>query len=1080
MLFRSPDSQPFTVVVAPSNVRSSQAEINFSFTISALANVDNGVFELNIPEEFPAPTLTLTSAGFIEAKGGTGVELATPISINQRTITITVTKMIRGQIFTLSYNRVTAPDRPGEYVFVAKGKSKADANLQEVKEQAKVTVISASDGAGRATIQPNEASAGAIGQQFAITFIADAVMDGGAISVTIPDGWSRPSLNATSPGFVKMGEMTGEVGSLEISGTVITLPIEKLDINQKVTILYTNVEVPKNPNTYSFLVKSKGLGGTLKPIVLNPSVKVDNTRIADGKVEVKPNMTNTPSEYSITFRSSLSGFLPKDIGKITFVFPAETTLPSSIPSDQVTVNGKVVTQALEVDALRSTVTLSVPEDLPSNSLIIVKFTEKANVVNPKTPKDDYRIMISTTSDSIPTASANFRIVVSLLRNVKVSVSPIVPGASAAYNIKLMVGGAGALNINQDTITIIFPSDTVLPATIAANSITVNSTPLQVRPQIDIAQRKLTLSLPVRIENDAEVTIDVLATANVRNPTRDGMYKLKVSSSKESNQVDSEAYQIGTSLLGDVKVSLSSSVVETPNVTYTVSFRTGAYGALNVGDTITVNFDRKYRLSSIQAYQVSVNGVVVSITPEIQEGHILVLKTPIAVSAQSNVTLAISGVTNPSEAGEYTLSLATQAEPMPVISTPYRVGMVLETKITINPEEANGLAGWYTIAPNILFTSEVSSAQIFYSWDQGNFQLYTGGSIRAPEGMHLLTWYSTAENFDDEAKQSMQFKVDTRAPLVRITRPVEGFVATTPTLVVEGEVDEEHSFSVNINERPATVTDKRFSITLTLNPGENWLDVVATDEAGNRSITPRIRINYAVPAEIKFNITSPKALSFVYPELKPTQLAGSFQLTAAIRVTGTIQPANANTLNVIILGKMEKALTIPIAADGSFDGVVNLPVTAGLNGITFSVTDTATGKDYSTSVAVVSKVTVTLQIGNALAFMNDKEYRLDAPPYIKNSRTMLPMRFIGESFGATISWNAEQRKVSYTLDNIVIELVIGNINASVKKGEKTEQHKLDVAPEIVNGRTFVPVRFVSEQLGAEIKWDANTKKVTIVK
>jgi hypothetical protein len=178
--------------------------------------------------------------------------------------------------------------------------------------------------------------------------------------------------------------------------------------------------------------------------------------------------------------------------------------------------------------------------------------------------------------------------------------------------------------------------------------------------------------------------------------------------------------------------------------------------------------------------------------------------------------------------------------------------------------------------------------------------------------------------------------------------------------------------------------------------------------------------------------------------------------------------------------MEKALTIPIAADGSFDGVVNLPVTAGLNGITFSVTDSATGKDYSTSIAVVIKITVKLQIGNALAFMNDKEYRLDAPPYIKNSRTMLPMRFIGESFGAAIGWNAEQRKVSYTLDNIVIELVIGNINASVKKGEKTEQYKLDVAPEIVNGRTFVPVRFVSEQLGAEITWEANTKKVTIVK
>jgi len=178
--------------------------------------------------------------------------------------------------------------------------------------------------------------------------------------------------------------------------------------------------------------------------------------------------------------------------------------------------------------------------------------------------------------------------------------------------------------------------------------------------------------------------------------------------------------------------------------------------------------------------------------------------------------------------------------------------------------------------------------------------------------------------------------------------------------------------------------------------------------------------------------------------------------------------------------MENPVSIPIATDGSFDGTVEVPVIAGLNGITFSVKDILTGKEYSTSVAIVSKITLKLQIGNALAFVNDKEYRLDATPYIKNSRTMLPMRFIGEALGASVGWIADQKKVTYDYDTIHVELTIGKIEAIIKRGEKSETIKLEAAPEITNGRTFVPLRFISEALGAEIEWIAATKSLIVNK
>ena len=1074
-----PEGEVVTASITPATVRAKQTDVSFTISVSALIDINNGIVEINVPEGFPVPTNTPGAQGFVDAVAGSGVNISVPPTIDGRIIRINIIKMNKGGSFTVSYSRITAPDTPADYKFIIKARKDASSPLTEIASSPVVKVVSVADGSGRATVSPSSASAGAIGQTFTITFTADAVMDGGAISITIPEGWSRPTLTSTGEGYVKIKETDGEVGSIEVLGDTITVPIMKLGINQKISITYSNVTIPSIPGTFTFVVKSKGPGGTLKSIVLSPSVEVKSTRITDGRVEVNPNTTMTTAEYIITFKTSETGFLAKDSGTITFIFPAETNIPDSIKSELISVNDTPCTLPLEIDSIRSTITLTVPIDIQANSLVKVKFPASAGIINPKTPKDDYKIMISTSTDSIPTPTATYKIIVSNLRDVTVTVSPIVPGVYATYTIKFTVGGAGALNINTDSITIIFPSDTVLPSTIPANAITVNGTPLQVRPQIDIAQRKITLFLPVRVENDSEVTVVILTEAKVQNPTKDGMYKLKVFTSKETNPVESSAYQIGTSLLGDVKVSLSSSIVSAENVTYTISFRTGAYGELKVGDTITVTFDRRYRLPSIQAYQVTVNGVVCTVTPEIRDGVSIIINTPIAISSQSNVTVTISGVKNPEESGEYTISVATQVEPMPVMSTPYRIGMVLETKVTVNPENPNGLAGWYTIAPNIIFTNDVTSSKIYYSWDDQSFQLYTGGSITAPEGIHILNYYSTAEGFDDEPKKTMQFKVDTRPPVVTVTRPTEGSVFNTPEIVVEGEVLEANNFTVSVNGKTATIIDKKFTATITLEVGDNIIDIIATDEAGNRSITPRIRVSYVIPSEITITITSPKSLSVINPYLKPIG-GGSYQLIASIRVIGRIDPVNADTLNVYILGKMETPITISIAQDGSFDGTVELPVVAGLNGITFSVKDKITSKEYSTSVAVVAKITIKLQIGNALAFVNDKEYRLDAPPYIKNSRTMLPMRFIGEAFGAVVGWVEDKKMVTYDFETIHIELIISDKRALVRRGEKSETIELDVAPEIIAGRTFVPLRFVSETLGAEVEWIAETKSIIVKK
>ncbi len=112
----------------------------------------------------------------------------------------------------------------------------------------------------------------------------------------------------------------------------------------------------------------------------------------------------------------------------------------------------------------------------------------------------------------------------------------------------------------------------------------------------------------------------------------------------------------------------------------------------------------------------------------------------------------------------------------------------------------------------------------------------------------------------------------------------------------------------------------------------------------------------------------------------------------------------------------------------------------------------------------------LQIGNYAAVTDGKLTWIDLAnksviPYIKDSRTMVPLRFLAESLGATVGYNAETRGITVTLGETVMELTVGEtaylLNATA--------FQMDCAAEITEDRTFVPVRFVSEALGKSVKW-----------
>lgn len=126
-----------------------------------------------------------------------------------------------------------------------------------------------------------------------------------------------------------------------------------------------------------------------------------------------------------------------------------------------------------------------------------------------------------------------------------------------------------------------------------------------------------------------------------------------------------------------------------------------------------------------------------------------------------------------------------------------------------------------------------------------------------------------------------------------------------------------------------------------------------------------------------------------------------------------------------------------------------------------------------------KIILLLQIGNKTMYVNNIPQQIDVPPTIIEGRTLLPIRYVVEPLGAKIFWDDVEKRVTIEFKDITIDLWIGKNIAKVNGKDKAiDPNNPKVVPLILNGRTMLPVRFVAENLGCDVGWDANTKTVTI--
>lgn len=131
------------------------------------------------------------------------------------------------------------------------------------------------------------------------------------------------------------------------------------------------------------------------------------------------------------------------------------------------------------------------------------------------------------------------------------------------------------------------------------------------------------------------------------------------------------------------------------------------------------------------------------------------------------------------------------------------------------------------------------------------------------------------------------------------------------------------------------------------------------------------------------------------------------------------------------------------------------------------------------VLVLAFIILTIFVGATKAvwptvYLNGQQLSFDVPPVIYEGRTLVPLRAIFETLGAAVEWDQDTSTVTAERGDTSIKLQIGNAIA-YKNGIG---FKLDVPGQLVQNRTMVPLRFVSEALGCSVSWNQATYKVEI--
>jgi len=310
--------------------------------------------------------------------------------------------------------------------------------------------------------------------------------------------------------------------------------------------------------------------------------------------------------------------------------------------------------------------------------------------------------------------------------------------------------------------------------------------------------------------------------------------------------------------------------------------------------------------------------------------------------------------------------------------------------------------------------------------------------------------------------------DTSPPVLQITSPKDETETEEMQILVKGRVydDESGIDTLTLNGEELYVDSKGyFEYYYDLSYGENTLELEAENKVG--LITSKVLTVYRFDPDN----TAPE-ITISYPQ--PNQNVYETPLI----VKGSVTDEGSGVKSVMVNEK-----EVSFDEDGNFEATVSLEL--GKNTIQVEAVDYKGNKGSKTIyVQYLEKkpIVILLWIGNRIALVDSEPVTLDTPPLIYKGRTMVPVRFIAEAFGADVFYDAAEQEIDIAFGSVYISLWVNKTRARIEVTENGQRNNriviLDAPPIIRNGRTLVPVRFIAEAFGATIDWDGKEEKITI--
>jgi hypothetical protein len=757
------------------------------------------------------------------------------------------------------------------------------------------------------------------------------------------------------------------------------------------------------------------------------------------------------AQYDLTFQTTSAGaLLSAKEDFIDIVFPDGTVVPPTLDPTSVLLRYQNCSK-VQVDGLHVWVYLpSSVGFVAGGQMCTVTFLPRAGVLLPEA-SGNYALQVATSRDTSFVLSNQYTVTGTTVIAPSVTCSPTQQGAAVATDVTFTTSPVGTLLYGTDRVYVQFPAESTVPTSIADGIIKIAGravSGVRFGPN-----RRLEIPVPVDISPMTQVVVSIPVDAGIRNPDVTGVYPVRIGTSADTDPAP-VSVTITPSQIGVPVVALSDRGAGAAAV-YTVTFATGTGGGLEAGiDRISVQFPARITIPTvILAGTVTVNGTSVQADP-IVGGSAIVVVTPVSVASSSQVSLVFgtgSGLHNPSAGGSLTLKVSTTREVAWVESLPVNITDLPVVQALIEPSTPDGQHQWYQTRPSVTFqatSSSDASPFIYFQLDGGASTRWMGQAVAIPDGTHMLAYYALDHQGQQSQQKVLTVAVDTVPPLLVVTAPQDGAtVAGADGVAVRGTTDPGASVTVN---GTAAEVDAAGGFTATAAvDGQSQLLVEAIDPAGNitRS-TLTLTVDATPPA---LSITSPAPFQSVYTT--PLIVEGTTEAGAGVAVNG---------------------LAAVVQADGRFSASI-AHLEEGSNLITVVARD-AVGNTVSKALSVTysSNRLIRMKIGSTTAMAGSDTLTLLVAPVIKSGRTFVPLRFVGEAFGASVQWDATFQLIDISLGGRTIRLQINNKTAVVS-GKNVA---LDLAPFLQAGTTMVPIRFVSEVLGARVVWDGTTKTVSI--